>query len=275
MSTIIRFRTTMAGSTSWPRSSPQRFRRGERPSLQEYIDRYPELADEIRELFPALVEVEQAEEDAAGATRRRRRRPSPCRRWARSATTGSSARSAGAAWASSTRPSRSRWAAAWRSKVLPRQVVRRPDGRWSGSAARPAPRRGCTTPTSCRSSRWARTAMSASTPCSSSRVRGSTWSSPSCGGSATGPDPSPRSGRPPRTSRRPRASTPPGHRRARPSATGSRSARCCGRILTGRFDPAPEPDRRGLTSSGQDLAGGLATPTGTGTDSRAAESDPH
>src|SRR5262245_21746865 len=40
-----------------------RFRRGERPSLQEYIDRCPELADEIRELFPALVEVERAEED--------------------------------------------------------------------------------------------------------------------------------------------------------------------------------------------------------------------
>src|ERR1700736_4350135 len=40
-----------------------RFRRGERPSLQEYIDRCPELADEIRELFPALVEVEHADED--------------------------------------------------------------------------------------------------------------------------------------------------------------------------------------------------------------------
>src|SRR5260370_35189627 len=40
-----------------------RFRRGERPSLQEYIDRCPDLADEIRELFPALVEVERAEED--------------------------------------------------------------------------------------------------------------------------------------------------------------------------------------------------------------------
>src|SRR5208283_708284 len=40
-----------------------RFRRGERPSLQEYIDRCPDLADEIRELFPALVEVEQAEDD--------------------------------------------------------------------------------------------------------------------------------------------------------------------------------------------------------------------
>src|SRR5271166_1973576 len=39
-----------------------RFRRGERPSLQEYVDRCPGMADEIRELFPALVEVEQAEE---------------------------------------------------------------------------------------------------------------------------------------------------------------------------------------------------------------------
>ena len=89
-----------------------RFRRGERPSLQEYIDRCPELADEIRELFPALVEVERAEKDQPerpGAAGRR----SPCRPWARWATTGSCARSAGAAWAWSTRPSRSRWAAAW------------------------------------------------------------------------------------------------------------------------------------------------------------------
>src|SRR4051794_13038477 len=40
-----------------------RFRRGERPSLKEYIDRYPDLADDIRELFPALAEIEQAEDD--------------------------------------------------------------------------------------------------------------------------------------------------------------------------------------------------------------------
>ena len=46
-----------------------RFRRGERPSLKDYTDRYPELATEIRELFPALVTVERAEEicqDRAG-----------------------------------------------------------------------------------------------------------------------------------------------------------------------------------------------------------------
>jgi serine/threonine protein kinase len=36
-----------------------RFRAGERPSLTEYAERHPELADDIRELFPALVEMEQ------------------------------------------------------------------------------------------------------------------------------------------------------------------------------------------------------------------------
>ena len=44
----------------------ERYRRGERPSLQEYVDRYPEMAEEIREMFPALVEVEQADGDARG-----------------------------------------------------------------------------------------------------------------------------------------------------------------------------------------------------------------
>jgi serine/threonine protein kinase len=37
----------------------QRLRRGERPSLTEYTTRYPALAGQIRELFPALVEMEQ------------------------------------------------------------------------------------------------------------------------------------------------------------------------------------------------------------------------
>jgi eukaryotic-like serine/threonine-protein kinase len=40
-----------------------RYRAGERPSLQEYIDRHPELAEDIRELFPAMVEIEQIKED--------------------------------------------------------------------------------------------------------------------------------------------------------------------------------------------------------------------
>jgi serine/threonine-protein kinase len=41
----------------------ERFRRGERPSLQEYLDRYPELGDDLRELFPAMVEMAQVEGD--------------------------------------------------------------------------------------------------------------------------------------------------------------------------------------------------------------------
>ena len=43
-----------------------RFRRGERPALKEYTERYPELAEAIRELFPAMVEVEQADGDRQG-----------------------------------------------------------------------------------------------------------------------------------------------------------------------------------------------------------------
>src|SRR5262249_48369717 len=41
-----------------------RLRAGERPPLQEFIDRHPDLAGEIRELFPALAQVEQAGESA-------------------------------------------------------------------------------------------------------------------------------------------------------------------------------------------------------------------
>ncbi len=41
----------------------ERWRRGERPPLQEFIDRAPDLADDIRELFPALVEMARAEPD--------------------------------------------------------------------------------------------------------------------------------------------------------------------------------------------------------------------
>jgi serine/threonine protein kinase/WD40 repeat protein len=46
----------------------QRCRRGERPALTEYTARYPELADEIRELFPALVLMEQFGSVAAPPT---------------------------------------------------------------------------------------------------------------------------------------------------------------------------------------------------------------
>src|SRR5262249_1272035 len=38
----------------------ERFREGKRPALSEFIARAPEHADEIRELFPALLLMEQA-----------------------------------------------------------------------------------------------------------------------------------------------------------------------------------------------------------------------
>ncbi len=44
-----------------------RYRRGDRPSLKEYLDKYPELADDIRVLFPALVEMEKVKEDQGAA----------------------------------------------------------------------------------------------------------------------------------------------------------------------------------------------------------------
>src|SRR5438105_3791313 len=45
-----------------------RFRAGERPSLTEYADRHPDLAGEIRDLFPALVEMEQLKPVSADCT---------------------------------------------------------------------------------------------------------------------------------------------------------------------------------------------------------------
>src|SRR6516162_1750125 len=49
----------------------ERLRRGERPSLSEYTRPHPELADEIRDLFPALVMLEQMRPatEASGGSR--------------------------------------------------------------------------------------------------------------------------------------------------------------------------------------------------------------
>jgi serine/threonine protein kinase len=41
----------------------ERYRKGERPPLSEYIKRHPDLAAEIREFFPAMVEMEQVKEE--------------------------------------------------------------------------------------------------------------------------------------------------------------------------------------------------------------------
>ena len=45
-----------------------RKRRGERPTLQEYLERHPTMADEIRDLFPALLMIEGLGESSGATT---------------------------------------------------------------------------------------------------------------------------------------------------------------------------------------------------------------
>jgi WD40 repeat protein/serine/threonine protein kinase/tetratricopeptide (TPR) repeat protein len=45
-----------------------RQRKGEQPTLQEYLQRHPDLADEIRDLFPALLMMEDLGESSGGTT---------------------------------------------------------------------------------------------------------------------------------------------------------------------------------------------------------------
>jgi WD40 repeat protein/serine/threonine protein kinase len=66
---------TMSDSTSGPDlfnmladQFAERYRRGERPPLSEYTEKYPALAEQIRELFPALVAIEQFGTGAEQAT---------------------------------------------------------------------------------------------------------------------------------------------------------------------------------------------------------------
>src|SRR5262249_24791104 len=52
-----------------------RYRRGERPSLSDYVSRYPEHAERIRQVFPAIVAIERlgsAEEWSDGTPGRHR-----------------------------------------------------------------------------------------------------------------------------------------------------------------------------------------------------------
>src|SRR6516162_3365202 len=46
----------------------ERKRRGEHPTLREYVERHPELAEEIRDLFPALLMMEDLGEGSGGST---------------------------------------------------------------------------------------------------------------------------------------------------------------------------------------------------------------
>jgi serine/threonine protein kinase/tetratricopeptide (TPR) repeat protein len=45
----------------------KRFRDGERPSVQEYCDKYPHVAADLREMLPALAEVEEVKDEGQAA----------------------------------------------------------------------------------------------------------------------------------------------------------------------------------------------------------------
>src|SRR4051794_32818234 len=45
----------------------QRQRRGERPTVEEYCHRNPEIADDIRDLFPVLIRMEDLGADSSAA----------------------------------------------------------------------------------------------------------------------------------------------------------------------------------------------------------------
>jgi eukaryotic-like serine/threonine-protein kinase len=58
----------------------ERFRAGERPSIEELAARHPELADQIRELLPALVTVERdlsLDDDSTSSGAHKAPAPSP------------------------------------------------------------------------------------------------------------------------------------------------------------------------------------------------------
>ncbi len=70
----------MNGSTSGPDlfnrladEFANRWRQGEQPPLAEYAEKYPELASQIRELFPMLMALEQMDASAEPAAGRPRR----------------------------------------------------------------------------------------------------------------------------------------------------------------------------------------------------------
>ena len=88
----------------------ERLDRGEQPDIEEYASRYPRLAALIREIFPTLVALRSPDVADLGVAGR------PGRRLGRGSwvISNSSARSAAAAWGSSTRPCSARSTAAWR-----------------------------------------------------------------------------------------------------------------------------------------------------------------
>ena len=164
----------------------ERLRRGEHPSLTEYVERYPEHADDIRELFPALALVEQykpARQERRGSSAA----PVP-------ATRGDLPDAVGRL-PDPPLPRRRRHGRGLRGGARVAPQPRRAQGHASavsatarstcaGSTPRPARRPGCTTPTSSASSTTASTTASAITRCSTSPATAWTRSWPTSASSA-------------------------------------------------------------------------------------------
>ena len=93
-----------------------RIRRGEAVTPEEYAAKHPELADEILAVFPALLMMEDLGGETADATASLASGPGAgcsVRPRGDSANSACCAKWAAAAWASSMRPSKNPWAAAW------------------------------------------------------------------------------------------------------------------------------------------------------------------
>ena len=165
----------------------ERYRRGERPALTEYVDRYPHLAEAIRELFPTLALIERAGKTAE---------PPPEPIAPQPPRDGAILSAGGLPHPPRDRPGRHGGRRRGRAgEPRPPRGVEGPQprpARRAGGAgpvpARPGPRRFCTTPTSCRSSELASRRGSVTTPCSTSTA--GAWTrcyarSRRCGGRAS------------------------------------------------------------------------------------------
>jgi hypothetical protein len=150
----------------------ERHRQGKYPPLSEYTDRYPDLAADIRDLFPALVQTEKLKPSDAADDFERPATPAlaDLERLGDYRILREVGRGGMGVVYEAEQESLGRHVAL---KMLPSSALLNPTylARFRREAQGPG---GCTTPTSCPSSASASAAASTITPCSSSRARGST-----------------------------------------------------------------------------------------------------
>ena len=150
-----------------------RLRRGERPLIAEYVNRHPELAERIHEMFPTLGLVERFKHDLSevaddpGSDLSVTHTASPLERLGDFLILREVGRGGMGIVYEAEQETLGRHVAL---KVMTRHGARMTPT-WSVSVARPGLQPSCTIRISCRSSKSARKAISASTPCSLFRAR--------------------------------------------------------------------------------------------------------